>query len=98
MLKFRSDGGFYFEAGPQVGFKISENPGDETIKDFFKNLDLSVGAGLGYHSPGGFGVGARYLAGLSKLGNFDPNVTDPSFKNSVIQIGISYTPGTPSKK
>jgi len=97
MFKYKSDGGFYLEAGPQVGFKISENPGDQTIKDFFKNLDLSIGAGLGYHSNAGFGIGARYLAGLSKLGNFDPAISNPDFKNSVIQVGIFYTLGTPKK-
>lgn len=97
MLKFRSDGGFYFEGGPQVGFKISEDVGDGTVKDFFKNLDLSLGAGLGYHSRSGFGIGARYLVGLTKLGNLDPSLVDPNFKNSVIQIGIFYTLGTPKK-
>ncbi|MBL0355734.1 MAG: PorT family protein [Chitinophagaceae bacterium] len=101
MLKYKSDGGFYFEAGPQAGFKISENAPDSilggTVKDFFKNLDLSLGAGIGYHSNAGFGIGARYLVGLTKVGNFDPSLGDPNFKNSIIQIGLFYTIGTPKK-
>jgi hypothetical protein len=95
MLKYRADGGFYIEAGPQVGFKLGESsPSDE---DFAKNLDLSIGAGLGFQSASGFGIGARYLAGISKVGDFE-DADGPNFKNSVIQIGVSYTLGTPKKK
>ena len=94
LLKFRSAGGFYLEAGPQVGFKLSENVSDETIKDFAKGLDLSAAAGLGFQTKGGLGIGARYLVGLSKVGDFDPpkNI-DPDFKNSVIQVGAFITLG-----
>ncbi|MBN8784428.1 MAG: hypothetical protein ABS85_12390 [Sphingobacteriales bacterium SCN 48-20] len=94
MVKFRSPGGFYVEAGPQVGFKISEDIPDQTFRSFAKNLDLSVGAGLGFQSAGGFGIGARYMAGLSKVGDFDSNADfDPDFKNSVIQVGIFFALG-----
>ncbi len=94
MLKYRTMGGFYLEAGPQFGFKISEETDDETIKDFAKNLDLSAGVGLGLQSKGGLGIGARYLVGLSKVGDFDPpkNI-DPDFKNSVIQVSAFVTLG-----
>jgi len=95
MFKYKSTSGFYVEAGPQVGFKISESIPDQTIKDFAKNLDLSIGAGLGFQSASGFGVGARYLAGLSKVGDFDASIGNPDFKNSVIQIGVSFTVGGP---
>ena len=90
MLKLRSPGGFYAEAGPQVGFKLGENVSDETIGNFAKDLDLSAGAGLGFQTKGGLGVGARYLVGLSKVGDFEPSSgIDPDFKNSVIQVGLS---------
>jgi len=94
VLKFRTTGGFYLEAGPQFGFKISENVSDETIEDFAKGLDLSAAAGLGFQTKGGLGIGARYLVGLSKVGDFDPpkNI-DPDFKNSVIQVGAFITLG-----
>jgi hypothetical protein len=97
MAKYKSNGGFYVEAGPQVGFKISESIPDQTIKTFAKNLDLSIGAGLGFQSASGFGIGVRYLAGLSKVGDFDPAIANPDFKNSVIQIGVSFTLGAPKK-
>lgn len=93
MVKFRTEGGFYVEAGPQVGFKVGEDanvPG-QTIENFAKDLDLSVGAGIGYHGSSGIGIGARYMAGLSKVGDFDAATADPDFKNSVIQVSLFYT-------
>lgn len=87
-------GSVYLEAGPQVGFKTGEsaNVPNQSINTFAKSLDLSVGAGLGYHSKSGFGIGARYMAGVSKVGDFDKNTTvDPEFKNSVVQLSIFFT-------
>ncbi len=94
MFKFRSASGLYFELGPQVGFKLGEDVGDQTVEDFAKNLDLSVGAGLGFQLGSGFGIGGRYLVGLSKVGDFEasPGV-DPDFKNSVIQLGVFFALG-----
>ena len=94
VLKYRTASGFYLEAGPQVGFKLSENISDKTIKDFAKGLDLSAAVGLGLQTKGGLGIGARYLVGLSKVGDFDPpKDIDPDFKNSVIQVGAFITLG-----
>lgn len=97
MFKYKTTGGFYVEAGPQVGFKISESVPDQSIDNFAKNLDLSIAGGLGFQTGGGFGVGARYIAGVSKVGDFDASVANPDFKNGVIQVGISYTLGQPKK-
>ena len=83
----------YLEAGPQFSFKTNESGEipNLPIKSFAKSMDLSLGAGLGYHSKSGFGIGARYLAGLSKVGNFDSNNVNPDFKNSVIQLSAFFT-------
>jgi len=93
MAKFRFDEGFYLEAGPQFGFKVGEDTDipDQTIENFANDLDLSFGAGLGYHSSTGFGIGARYLAGISKVGDFNSNEINPDFRNSVIQVSLFYT-------
>ena len=91
MAKFRFTGGFYLEAGPQVGFKVNESVPDNTIENFAKDIDLSVAAGLGYHSPIGLGIGARYNAGLSKVGDFSVNNVDPDFKNNTLQFFVFYT-------
>ncbi len=90
MAKYRFNGGFYLEAGPQIGFKINEKV-DGTSEDFAKSTDLSIAGGLGYHSSIGLGIGARYTAGLSKLGDFDSQTTKPDWKNGVAQISIFYT-------
>ena len=90
MLKLRSTSGFYIEAGPQLGFKISES--SSSIDSLAKTTDLSIAGGIGYHSKIGLGIGARYTAGLSKVGDFKPaNGINPNFKNGVIQISLFYT-------
>ncbi len=90
LLKYRATGGFYVEAGPQIGFKASET--SSSIDSLAKSTDLSIAAGLGYHTKMGLGIGARYTAGLSSIGDFKPrNGINPDFKNSNIQISIFYT-------
>jgi hypothetical protein len=92
MLKYRFDGGFYLEAGPQVSFKIDEDTDEQPIDNFAKNLDLGIGAGLGYHSDMGLGVGARYVAGIYIVGDFDvSDLGSPDFRNGVAQVFIFYT-------
>ena len=91
LLQFETDGGVYFEAGPQVGFKLREDIPESTIEDFAKSTDLSVAVGLGYHSKMGLGIDGRYNIGISKLGDFDADNIDPDFKNGVIQFSLFYT-------
>ncbi|MBO9561321.1 MAG: PorT family protein [Niastella sp.] len=98
MLKYRFNGGFYLEAGPQIGFKVNEKTDDMQIDDFAKSTDLSVAGGLGFHSSMGLGIGARYTAGLSKVGDFDAGNIDPDFKNGVIQVSLFYTLFNNNKK
>ncbi len=94
MVRFGTESGFFFELGPQVGFKISESVTDDTIEDFAKGLDLSAAAGLGVQTKGGLGLNARYIVGLSKVGDFDPSENiDPDFKNSVLQVSLFLTLG-----
>lgn len=91
MLKYRFTGGFYLEAGPQIGFKVSEKTDNLPINTFAKSTDLSVAGGLGWHSDMGLGLGARYTAGISKVGDFDGANIDPDFRNGVIQVSLFYT-------
>jgi len=90
MAKYRFTNGFYLEAGPQIGFNVHSKV-EGTGEDFAKSTDFSIAGGLGYHSPIGLGIGARYTAGLSKLGDFDASTTKPDWKNGVAQISIFYT-------
>jgi hypothetical protein len=90
MLKFRIASGFYIEGGPQAGFRLTESIPDQTINNFAKGLDLSAGAGLGYQSEAGIGLGLRYMAGLSKVGDFSGKEISPDFKNSVVQASVFW--------
>jgi hypothetical protein len=90
LLKYRSNGGFYLEAGPQIGFRTGES--SASVDSLAKSTDISLAGGLGYHSKIGLGIGARYTAGLSKVGDFKPaNGINPDFKNGVFQLSIFYT-------
>src|SRR5690606_27573924 len=90
MFRLKTTGGFYVEAGPQAGFRTSTNIPDQTINNFAKNLDLAVGGGIGYQSAIGLGIGVRYIAGVSKVGNFTGQNINPDFKNSVIQASLFW--------
>jgi len=90
LLQYESDGGFYVEAGPQVGFKVSENIPNSTVENFAKSTDLSIALGLGYISKIGLGIGGRYNVGVSKVGDFDASDISPDFKNGVIQISLFW--------
>jgi hypothetical protein len=95
LAQFRSNMGLYAEIGPQVGFKISEDIGGQTIDNFVNNLDFSAAIGVGFRGKSGFGIGARYNVGISKIGNVPENVSDvnPDFKNGVFQASL-YVPLT----
>lgn len=90
MLKLRTNGGFFIEAGPQFAFKSGEKTDDQSIGDFAKTMDLGLGAGIGYETPIGLAIGARYVAGISKVGDFQSSNINPDFKNSVIQVGLYW--------
>ena len=90
MLKYRFNGGFYLEAGPQVGFNVHSTVAGNS-EDFAKSTDLAIAGGLGFSSKIGIGIGARYVAGLSKVGDFNASATKPDYKNGNIQISLFYT-------
>lgn len=90
MFQYHTEGGVYFEAGPQFGFKLSENiPDDARIDNFAKGGSTSLGVGLGWGKKG-LGVGARYLFGLSNVGDFENAYFDPDFKQGVFQLSLFY--------
>jgi hypothetical protein len=92
MLRYRFNGGFYVEAGPQVAFKLDEKVDNQSIGNFAKDLDLAIDAGIGWHGNGGFGIGARYVAGISKVGDFNETTAQsPNFRNGVAQLSLFYT-------
>jgi len=92
LFKYRFNGGFYLEAGPQVGFKLSDNTTNRSVESFANDLDVAVDAGLGYHSSSGFGIGGRYVVGVSKVGDFEADdLANADAKNGVAQLFIFFT-------
>ncbi len=90
MLQWQFKGSFYIEAGPQAGFKVSEEIPNSAIDEFAKSTDLSIGVGLGFLKSKGLGLGGRYTVGISKVGDFDSANIDPDFKNGVIQFSLIF--------
>lgn len=90
LFKYRTNSGFYVEAGPQAGMKASEKVAGISTSDFAKKLDLAAAGGIGFQTKIGLGIGARYIYGLSKVSDFDFSGVKNDFKNNNIQASIFY--------
>ena len=86
-------GPLYFEAGPQVSFRIGgdiEVGGNNVIDDLdaFKRTSLGYAAGVGLAStPLGLSVGVRYNGDISKLYDAD-DVSD--IRNNLFMLTVGY--------
>lgn len=91
--KYQFTGGFFLETGPAVNFNVSSSKfQDESIRDITKKAEFAWGAGLGYHSPLGLGIGARYNFGISKVNdNTDVRFSNANFHNSGFMIDLFWT-------
>jgi hypothetical protein len=94
MLQVQTDGGFFAEVGPQIGFLLTakDETDDEDIKDLFKKTDFGGALGLGYLSRVGLGVNARYAMGFSNVfeGVSGNDTDEAKYKNRVLSIGLVY--------
>ena len=90
MIKYRTNFGVYFEAGPQVGMRANEDLKDKTFGEFADKLDLAGVGGIGFQLKNGLGIGARYVAGISKVGTFNIQNVKTDFRTNVIQGSIFY--------
>ncbi|NLN25623.1 MAG: PorT family protein [Bacteroidetes bacterium] len=115
MAKYYFTEGFAVEAGPQVGFLMSAKSefsssipmmedGEEDVKDEFKGIDFGLGIGASYRLDMGLFFSARYVLGLSNIGEEgnnngnDDDFDDIDFgfggatvKNNVFQISVGYS-------
>ena len=91
MVKILTKRGFYFEAGPQIGFNVGELDNDNIESDI-KGSDFSICGGLGFQptkSP--FGIGARYNVGLGTTGDVTGDTyNNADFKNGVFQLSLYW--------
>jgi hypothetical protein len=90
LLKYRTNFGLYIEGGVQAGMRLKDFTDSTQMGSFAKKLDLAAAGGIGYQSKSGFGIGVRYVAGLSKVGDFQVSKINPDFKTSVVQASIFY--------
>lgn len=90
LLKYRTNSGFYLEAGAQTGINVKEDFSGINTSNFAKKIDLGAAGGLGYQSKMGLGIGARYIYGLSKVADFNASNINNDFKNNSIQASIFY--------
>ncbi|WP_151089282.1 porin family protein [Hymenobacter baengnokdamensis] len=90
--------GFFFEAGPQVGFLLAaKNESGSTsvdVKDAYKQVDFGYLAGLGYQLKHGLGIGLRYNGAFTNfpVSTTTGNVTvQPRARNSAFQLYATYS-------
>ncbi len=93
MAKVRFTGGFYLETGPEINFNVSHGTYEnESVRNFTNNSEFAWGAGLGYQSPIGLGIGLRYNLGLTKVDNVNQaNWNDVNWYNSGFQLDLFWT-------
>ncbi|TDN37727.1 PorT family protein [Hymenobacter sp. UV11] len=91
--------GFFFEAGPQVGFLVAAKAEAGSVstdaKSAFKTADFGYLAGLGYQLKHGLGVGLRYNGAFSNVYKEVPlSATSNSqqrIRNSAFQLYLTYS-------
>ncbi|NRF38051.1 porin family protein [Pedobacter foliorum] len=91
LFRYKTNFGLYAEAGTQASFKVKEDVAGLAGGDFAKKLDFAATGGIGFQSKMGLGIGARYIYGLSKVGNFDASGSRNNFKNNNAQVSLFYT-------
>jgi len=91
--------GFFFEAGPQVGFLVAAKSEIGSVstdtKGTFKAVDFGYLAGLGYQLKHGLGIGLRYNGAFSNLYKEVPltasTVYQQRTRNSAFQLYATYS-------
>ena len=93
MAKYRWTGGFYVETGPEVNFNVSSSRWqDQSVKNFTNGAEFAWGAGLGFQSPIGLGIGARYNVGLTRVNDVSSaDWSDVNWRNSGFQLDLFWT-------
>ncbi|TPG62267.1 porin family protein [Hymenobacter nivis] len=90
--------GFFFEAGPQVGFLVAAKYQDGStstdITPSYKSIDFGYLAGLGYQLKHGLGIGLRYNGAFTNFPKSSVNgntTVQPRDRNSAFQLYATYS-------
>jgi hypothetical protein len=91
LLQFVSNGGFFLETGPQLGFLMSATESSEgtstDVKSYVNSTKFSWCFGIGKLFAKKLGIDIRYAAGLSNLNKANDGST---IKGSILSIGLLY--------
>lgn len=90
VVKYKTDFGLYFEAGPQVGILVSEDFKEITNDDFAEKIDAGMVGGIGYQFSKGIGIGARYYMGLTNVSKIKSTTVNTDFQNQMSQVSLFY--------
>ena len=85
---------FSVHAGPQFGLLLSakeeEDGVKDDIKDDFKATDFGIALGAEADLPANFGVGARYIFGVTNVLKEQMSFDDTVIKNGLFQIYVKF--------
>jgi hypothetical protein len=91
VVRYQTEGGFFAEAGLQPGFLLSAKDKYEDIsedyKDYMNIFDLSIPIGIGYRINEKFGIGFRFIPGITDITEDE----DESDRNLVFALRGTYT-------
>ncbi len=93
MAKYKFDGGFFLETGPEINFNVSSSQWqNQSVKNITNGAEFAWGLGTGYQSPIGLGVGLRYNLGLTRVDNVsNAGWDDVSLRNSGFMLDLFWT-------
>lgn len=90
VVKYKTNFGLYFEAGPQVGILASEDFKEITNDDFAEKIDAGMVGGIGYQFSNGLGIGARYYMGFTDISKVKSTTINTDFQNHMSQVSLFY--------
>lgn len=95
LLKYTTPFKVFAETGPQIGFLMSAKDKydgkTDDVKEYVKKTDISWQFGVGYAITPALGVNVRYQASLTPFYEGHDDGETWKERNSVVQIGLSYT-------